>query len=169
MTRTVEKRDGSTWLDSDAADVLTKPASQLLPLDKQMGTGFLNAKRAKKQLEGGEQHKGNVSERGWDYGTIERADGDPIEFYRYVLPTLKGGSYISATLAWDRLIDLEKGGGNTQANTFEPGATFGNARLADLNLYLMPFGETNTANALDRKSTRLNSSHIPLSRMPSSA
>ena len=30
-------------------------------------------------------------------------------------------------------------------------------------------GDIDKAEALDRKSTRLNSSHIPLSRMPSSA
>mgnify|MGYP003349800411 CR=1 FL=1 len=38
---------------------------------------------------------------------------------------------------------------------------------SDQRLYSLKVGEAPTA--LDRKSTRLNSSHIPLSRMPSSA
>ena len=37
-----------------------------------------------------------------------------------------------------------------------------------LNVFPVPDGDTGT-NMLDRKSTRLNSSHLKLSRMPSSA
>ena len=44
-------------------------------------------------------------------------------------------------------------------------------RIIDLLEFNRMFGKTNQEilNKIDRKSTRLNSSHIPLSRMPSSA
>ena len=42
------------------------------------------------------------------------------------------------------------------------------AVLVELNISVWPANKYDK-NATDRKSTRLNSSHIPLSRMPSSA
>ena len=41
--------------------------------------------------------------------------------------------------------------------------------LSDVITLLLAWGASRLATKLDRKSTRLNSSHIPLSRMPSSA
>ena len=46
-------------------------------------------------------------------------------------------------------------------NAYWQAVTFGNGKFSAV--------ATNAYHALDRKSTRLNSSHIPLSRMPSSA
>ena len=50
-------------------------------------------------------------------------------------------------------------------------AQFGGQRLGEMEVWaLEAYGAANTLQELlDRKSTRLNSSHIPLSRMPSSA
>ena len=57
----------------------------------------------------------------------------------------------------------------TQAQVLE-GLVLYTANLLDQNRFILPlFMRAVDRSALDRKSTRLNSSHIPLSRMPSSA
>ena len=52
----------------------------------------------------------------------------------------------------------------------EMGAAFGSPRYDVMRLGVIPLpASPRQADLVDRKSTRLNSSHIPLSRMPSSA
>ena len=53
----------------------------------------------------------------------------------------------------------------TTTNTIQIDEQVYNSLVETSNTYSLPTGEVN----VDRKSTRLNSSHIPLSRMPSSA
>jgi hypothetical protein len=51
MEKTILKKDGeSTWLDSDARDVKGNLGGKKIPLDMEMGTGQLNAKRALMQF-----------------------------------------------------------------------------------------------------------------------
>jgi len=70
MTRTVLDQSGNDWLNSEA---YTGPMADVLPLDDQMGTGHLNAKRALQQFSAGEQeaNAGAVPLVGWDYGLTD--------------------------------------------------------------------------------------------------
>ena len=74
-------------------------------------------------------------------------------YLRYEEPAEAGGR-IGTTLRWDgRELRLARGGAVESVQTFAPGKRTPGAYRS----------------ALDRKSTRLNSSHIQKSRMPSSA
>ena len=107
-----------------------------------------------------------------------------------LFPTLTGSQYFYCTLinAAGTTIEIVKvtarstdtftivrAQDNTTASAFSTGDKV-ELRLVAANLNDFPkldevntFTQNLTANTLDRKSTRLNSSHIPLSRMPSSA
>jgi subtilisin family serine protease len=118
MGRTLLTKAGAkTWDQSDARDEVGNEAGKLIPLDVEMGAGFLNAKRARTQLRGGQfgPQNPNTPAIGWDYGSVN----GPGEVRKYTLPTLKGGSWISATLSWDRTVVLQDN--VVQNGLFDPG------------------------------------------------
>jgi hypothetical protein len=163
MTRTVVKRDGvSTWDNSDARDDPANPDGPANPLDPEMGVGFLNARRAKTQLDYGEwaPDTGVVGPIGWDY-TSSNGQGN---FHRYSLPVLKGGSWISITLTWDRQVDLinPDGNGLFQYDPNDPThqSSFGNPRLSDLDLYLVPANGGVAQHIMASQSALYNVEHI---------
>src|SRR5205085_2920584 len=100
----------------------------------------------------------SVGVKGWDFNNIDKS-GTATVYNRYRLPKLKGGGWISATLVWDRLLDLQD---NKVANgEYDAGEAFINPKLADLNLYLMKVGETDiTKNEWSSESTLYNVEHF---------
>jgi hypothetical protein len=122
------------WLASDAA------TSKFIPLDDQMGTGQLNAKRALQQFKPGEWDSfgsAEVPSIGWDWGVTLGAND--INEYIFDTPLLKD-SYVSITLAWDREIGLND---TVTANgLFDVGESFTTLGLTDMDLYLLPKSAT---------------------------
>jgi subtilase family protein/PEP-CTERM motif-containing protein len=134
MEKTILDTNGLTWLQSDAA------TSKFIPLDDQMGTGQLNAKRALQQFKPGEWDSFGSAEVpliGWDWGLTLGA-GD-INEYIFDTPLLDN-SYVSITLAWDREIQLND---TVAANgLFDVGESFTTLGLTDMDLYLLPKSAT---------------------------
>ncbi|MBX9583903.1 MAG: carboxypeptidase regulatory-like domain-containing protein [Gemmataceae bacterium] len=154
MTKDVVRTDGKTWDKSDAADVATNPRGRSTPLDDQMGTGAVNARRARDQLKGGRfgPQVAGTKEIGWDYNTAPAA-ATPFADQKYTLPRLKGGSYLAATLVWDRIVDLDNDGGtpgeyDPPSGTNPAGDSFKVTDLADMDLYLMRGNETDISKAV---------------------
>ena len=136
MTRTVLGKDNSNWLESDAYK------DPKIPLDYQMGTGQLNAFRAYQQFSPGEwSPTAAVPPIGWDYQSVEASS-----FKDYVLEKpLKEGSFVSLTLAWDRLVDLQDKNNN---KAFDVGESFRDRGLNKLDLYLIPADENDTGKSV---------------------
>ena len=114
MEKTILDASGNNWIASDAF------SDDLIPLDDEMGTGQLNAKRALQQFLPGEFDSdtglNSVPTIGWDYGHTS-FNGD---FNRYLIDTpLTEGDLISITLAWDREVELTVDDG-----VFSAGDTF---------------------------------------------
>lgn len=146
QSRTVFMQDGtSTWFDSTAADKSPQTGG-LTPIDQQMGTGELNARRALQQLSGGEYHSLETANGpafvpvvGWDYG---HSNGqNQINAYSFNQNLLQG-SFISITLAFDRVVQFATGG---SGNTYHANDTFqtssnsqfpGIDMFSNLDLYL---------------------------------
>ena len=138
MEKTILDTSGNNWIASDAfSDVL-------IPLDDEMGTGQLNAKRAVQQLLPGEFDSdtglNSVPTIGWDYGHTA-FNGD---FNRYLIDTpLTEGDLISITLAWDREVTFDIDGGTS--DVFDAGDTFNESsdpntaddQINDLDLFLV--------------------------------
>jgi hypothetical protein len=120
MERTVEN-DGDDWFDTDAH------ADPNIPLDIAMGTGHLNASRAKTQFDAGEFGPGGVPPIGWDWGT----QNDPFIPNKYTL-TLNANDWVSATLVWDREVFL-----NSPNPDYEPGDEFIDFGFANFDLFLV--------------------------------
>jgi hypothetical protein len=100
------------WVQARNADDFANPVPpgqtrfrELVPLDSQLGVGQLNVLRAVKQLDGLEQKPGFVSAIGWDSNTIGPMMS-PTQFRVYHLPTLPSTNYVSATLVWQRQVNL---------------------------------------------------------------
>jgi hypothetical protein len=81
MTKTITDTNGKNWLQSSAYDDDVNTGDGFIAVDPQMGTGQLNAARARKQLAAGEFHSFQASDTytqvpviGWDYGQ-RRPDG----------------------------------------------------------------------------------------------
>ncbi|MCS6942242.1 MAG: S8 family serine peptidase [Geminocystis sp.] len=125
MTRTVLTQRNKTWLESDAY------LDPKIPLDMEMGTGHLNTMRAYKQLIAGKySHRVKIPPIGWNYDSIEENN-----FHDYYFSdTLKGGSFISITIAWNRLVELEDINGSGK---YEQGERFIDRGLNDLDLELL--------------------------------
>jgi len=136
MTRTVLGKDNSNWLESDAYK------DPKIPLDYQMGTGQLNAFRAYQQFSPGEwSPTAAVPPIGWDYQSVEASS-----FKDYVLEKpLKEGSFVSLTLAWDRIVELEDKNKN---NEYDVGESFRDRGLNNLDLYLIPADENDTGKSV---------------------
>ncbi|MEL6160062.1 MAG: S8 family serine peptidase [Cyanobacteria bacterium J06627_32] len=124
MARTLLDEGGDDWTESDAY------SDQRVPLHAELGTGHLNAFRAYEQLEGGQWAPGEVPTVGWSYSTLSNTGSSED----YVFETeLKGDSYISATLSWERIIELD-----SSDEYFDIGERFTGNPLSNLDLYLMP-------------------------------
>ncbi len=129
MARTLLDEGGKDWTQSDA---YSNPS---IPLHVELGTGHLNAFRAYEQLSGGQWAPGNIPAIGWSYSNIANgttANSTTYEDYAFEQP-LKGGSYLSATLSWERRVDL-----NSDDEYFDIGESFTGHTLSNLDLYLMP-------------------------------
>ncbi len=127
MSRTLLDESGRDWTNGDAY------TDQSIPLHAELGTGHLNAFRAYEQLAGGEWAPGNVPAIGWNYSS-EDSDtaSSSTEDYIFEQP-LEGGSYVSATLSWDRIVDI-----NSDDDYFDAGENFTGKALDNLDLYLLP-------------------------------
>jgi subtilisin family serine protease len=125
MTRTVLSKRNYSWLDSDAYK------NAKIPLDIEMGTGHLNASRAYRQLEGG-QWKPNTSAAniGWDYDEIAAKTS---QNYNLDKPLTKD-SFVSVTIAWDRLVELNDTNKNEQ---YDIGESFRDKGLNNLDIHLI--------------------------------
>ncbi len=123
MERTLLDEGGKTWIESDAY------TSQSIPLHAELGTGHLNAFRAYEQLAGGQWVAGNIPTVGWNYSAISQGSSEDYIFDQ----PLKGDTYISATLSWERKVEL-----NSDDEYFDLGESFTGSALSNLDLYLMP-------------------------------
>ena len=154
MEKTIEDTNGADWLASDAY------TSAFVPLHAQMGTGQLNARRALTQFEPGEWNSFGTAEVpliGWDRGFTAGAGlSNKYVFER----ALRGGSYVSVTLAWDREVQLVEAAGSTNGS-YDIGETFTTLGLTDMDLHLLPKGATDLSEAIDRSTSLVdNVEHI---------
>ena len=136
MTRTILDKLGRDWLQGDAHE------EAAIPLHAQMGTGQLNVFRAFEQFKPGQRSpQSPVPAIGWDYGaaTMDRSNPETA-FQEYVLEQpLRQGSFVSATLTWDRYLELLDFNRNEQ---FDIGERFRDRGLNNLDLYLLPADAT---------------------------
>jgi hypothetical protein len=166
------------------------------PLDTQLGVGQLNVRRSVVQMEAGEQKPGNVNYIGWDSNTVAAGNTSKT----YALPAMTGGQWISATLTWDRQINLndnlvangkfdaetyihlnggtpQTAGGGGPPYAFAAGDAFtdvngnntfdnitesfstpaGKSGLNDLDLFILPHGDTNLADAIAESNSSIYS------------
>jgi Subtilase family len=130
MSRTVLTKDNRNWLQSDAYN------NPQIPLDYQMGTGQLNALRAYQQFSTGQWSPSTpVAPTAWDYNKIT-----PKAYQDYVLAApLRAGSFVSATLAWNRLVELNDQNGDGE---YAVGEKFIDRGLNNLDIYLMRAEDT---------------------------
>ena len=145
MSRTVLGKDNLDWLASDAYK------DPKIPLDYQMGTGHLNVFRAYQQFSLGQWSPTVAAPPlGWDYRSVE-----PSSFQDYVLEKpLKEGSFVSLTLAWDRLVDLQDKNNN---KAYDVGEGFRDRGLNNLDLYLIPADENNTEKSVCASTSEVDS------------
>lgn len=151
MSRTLVNQRNQDWLQSDAY------RTQSLPLDAQMGTGHLNAFRAYQQFSAGQWSPDrSVPAMGWDYRSVEFVnDAETSAYQDYVIESpLEAGSFISATLAWNRLVELQDRNNNGQ---YDIGETFSNRGLNNLDIYLMRAEEEDTAQSVWSSVSRVDS------------
>ncbi|PSB01623.1 peptidase S8 and S53 subtilisin kexin sedolisin [Merismopedia glauca CCAP 1448/3] len=132
MSRTILRKDNQNWLESDAY------RDRKIPLEYQMGAGQLNAFRAYQQFSSGQwQPEKAVPAIGWNYGSISEST-----YQDYAIDSpLKKGSFISVTLTWDRLVELQD---KNQNGIFDAGERFKDRGLNNLNIYLMKAEDNNT-------------------------
>ncbi len=125
MTRTMLAKNNRDWLGSEAYQ------DRQIPLDYQLGAGQLHAVRALEQFSTGQQDSAQpVGHIGWDYAYVNFG-----AYQDYILDRpLKKDSWVSATLAWDRLVELQD---TNQNKEFDNGEQFEDRGLNQLELYLM--------------------------------
>ncbi|MGF1498218.1 MAG: S8 family serine peptidase [Elainellaceae cyanobacterium] len=140
MSRTLLTHRNLNWVDLDAYSDPTRP------LSAELGTGHLNAYRAVQQFSAGQwSPDAPVPVMGWDYRSVASADGT-LAYRDYVIDQpLEAGSYLSATLAWNRLVELKDDNGNER---YDIGESFDDRGLNNLNLYLMRADDTDTGDAI---------------------
>jgi len=145
MTRTLLARNRRTWLESDAY------RDRAIPLDEELGTGQLNAFRAQQQFSAGQWSPDRpVPAIGWDYrqvaapGSAGRATAPVSQDYPLANP-LKVGSFVSATLTWNRQVELKDTNQNGQ---YDLGESFHDRGLNNLDLYLMRAEDTDVSQSL---------------------
>ncbi|MEO1404194.1 MAG: S8 family serine peptidase [Cyanobacteria bacterium J06635_1] len=138
MGRTLLDEANRTWVESDAY------ADPAIPLHAELGTGHLNAFRAYQQFNSGQwSSAAPVPAIGWDLSTVE-LDGATYQDYVIEQP-LQADSYFSATLSWERHIELNDSNGN---GLFDVGEAFSGQSLNNLDLYLMPADETDISKSV---------------------
>ncbi|MCA9229762.1 MAG: S8 family serine peptidase [Planctomycetales bacterium] len=99
MQKTALRTNGNDWIQQRAVEA----GRDAIPLDLEMGTGILNVQRAVTQLDQNQQDPGTIDTRGWDY----EPDISLLETIKYDFDeNLVANSWISATLAWDRIVPL---------------------------------------------------------------
>ncbi|MGF1517344.1 MAG: S8 family serine peptidase [Nodosilinea sp.] len=140
MTRTLVDDANRSWVEGDAY------RDRTIPLHKDLGTGHLNAYRAYQQLSAGAFGPDQtVPAVGWHFTALTPLAGPAtVHDYEFEAP-LQGGSYLSATLAWERVVSLLDANSN---GLYDPGEIFGDQGLNDLDLYLLPADEDDIANSL---------------------
>ncbi len=149
MSRTALNIHNRTWLESDAYQNVQ------LPLDAQMGTGHLNAYRAYQQFSPGQMSPdAPIGAIGWDYRSVSQTDSEaPYQDYVFAEP-LQGGSYVSATLAWNRLVELQDRNRN---DAFDEGESFRDRGLNNLDIYLMRAEDTDINQSIWSSVSRVDS------------
>lgn len=147
MSRTLYDESNRTWIDSDAY------RDRAIPLHADLGTGHLNAYRAVLQLDGGQWAPGEtVPVLGWSYAVVEAPipTATPAHLhehfhdYGFEAP-LQAGSYLSATLAWERLVTLNDA---NQNGLYDLGESFADQGLNNLDLYLMRAEDTDITDSI---------------------
>ncbi len=130
MSRTLLDNANQSWLESDAY------SDPNIPLNKDLGTGHLNAYRAYEQLVPGAFGPDQaIPAIGWNFTELQPPAGSgAVHDYVFEAP-LQGGSYLAATLAWERVVDLVDANGN---GIYDLGEGFTDQGLNNMNLYLMP-------------------------------
>jgi subtilisin family serine protease len=158
MTRTVVTQSNRNWLDSDAY------RDRKIPLDNQLGTGHLNAYRAYQQFSPGQwSPEAAVPAIGWDYRTVASNDEAP-EYRDYVFEQpLQAGSFVSATLAWDRKVNLQD---QNQNELFEVEEAFEDQGLNNLDIYLMPAEENDVDDSIWSSVSEVDSVEHIFHRVP---
>ena len=125
MTRTILAKNNRDWTESEAYQ------DSQIPLDYQLGAGQLNAFRAYQQFSPGQYPPLlPVPAIGWDYRSIDRGVYRDYPIDR----PLAEHSWVSITLTWDRLVELQDPNGNQQ---YDLGKGFRDRGLNRLDLYLM--------------------------------
>jgi subtilisin family serine protease len=159
MSRTMMQKNNQNWFTSQnlPSDSTSNPS----PLNVQFGTGHLNASRAHQQFDGGQWKPGIVAPIGWDYRTIDQSR---VVDYA-ISPKLKADSYVSLTLAWDRRVDLQDRNLNGKFDLTE---TFVDRGLNNLDLYLMPTAEQDTARSIASSVSNVDSVEHIFHKIPRS-
>lgn len=136
MTRTILEKNNTTWLESDAYQ------QSKIPLNIQMGAGQLNAFRAYQQFSAGEwQPNRPVPVIGWSYSEVRTQ-----AYQDFVIEQpLQAGSFVAATLTWNRLVELDDRNGNGE---FDRDESFRDRGLNNLDLYLMRAEDTDIRQSL---------------------
>jgi hypothetical protein len=145
MSRTLLSKRNRDWLESDAY------RDPHIPMDYELGTGHLNAVRAYQQFSPGQWRPDRpVPPIGWDYSTVKQGD------YRdYILDQpLREGSFVSITLAWDRLVELAT---TDPDGKYDLTQKFVDRGLNNLELYLMYATEEQTDNYLWSSTSKVDS------------
>lgn len=139
MTRNIIDQQNRDWLVSDAF------SSRNIPLDSQKGAGQLNAFRAYQQFSSGQYAPdAPVAPIGWDYRSVAATGSNSWRDYVINQP-LQAGSFVSITLVWDRLVELDDTNNNGEYNL---GEIFTDRGLNRLELYLMPANSNNINDAV---------------------
>ncbi|MFQ4135690.1 S8 family serine peptidase [Nodosilinea sp. PGN35] len=138
MSRTLVDDANRSWLESDAY------RDPKIPLHSDLGTGHLNAYRAYQQLAPGATGPDQaIPAIGWNFAELE-AQPATVHDYEFA-EALQAGSFLSATLAWERVVDLVDANRN---GLYDLGEGFNDQGLNNLDVYLMPADEDDIANSL---------------------
>lgn len=121
------------------------------PLDDEQGVGFLDATRVIINQAAGNYGPGQVAGIGWDQATINTSDLPANHTYS-IHQTLAAGSFLTATLVWDRIAnELDGNGIVNDIDTY----TFG--ELANLDLRVLNVADQVIAESI---STTDNVEHL---------
>ncbi|MGD1920639.1 MAG: S8 family serine peptidase [Pleurocapsa sp.] len=155
MERTIFGEKNHNWFDSDAYQ------NPRVSLDMQMGTGHLNVWRAYQQFSAGQANQDkSIAPVGWDYNQVSANN-----YQEYILEQpLNAGSYAAITLTWDRLVTLNDFNGNQE---FDEGETFRDRGLNNLDIYIIPVGESSNMRNICSSSTPEDSTEHIFCPIPS--
>lgn len=116
--------NNNDWLQQRTLEVGNGVNRDFHPLDTQLGTGAINASRAKINLDYGNQLPngaiggGNIDWVGWNYYTVGGSGVGTAQAREYTFnANLQANEWVSITLAWDRRVTLTNNTG--AANHFD--------------------------------------------------